>query len=163
MKRLYRSTKDKVFCGVCGGIAEYLNVDPVIIRLAAIALFIINPAATILLYIAACIVMPEHPQGEKTPSIEEGIRREVKRVVEEIRREIISEKEARNIKIAVGLALMVLGAVMITSTIWSNIVDVLRNLWVFMAGYYKIVAGIILLAIGLAIIVLATSKSSREK
>ncbi len=32
-KRLYRSVKNKVICGVCGGIGEYFNVDPVIIRL----------------------------------------------------------------------------------------------------------------------------------
>ena len=33
IRRLYRSKKDKIIGGVCGGIAEYFNVDPVIIRL----------------------------------------------------------------------------------------------------------------------------------
>ena len=32
-KRLYRSRENRVLCGVCGGIAEYFNVDPVLIRL----------------------------------------------------------------------------------------------------------------------------------
>ena len=31
-KRLYRSRENRVLCGVCGGIAEYFNVDPVLIR-----------------------------------------------------------------------------------------------------------------------------------
>ena len=32
-KRLYKSNKNKVLCGVCGGIAEYFNVDPPLVRL----------------------------------------------------------------------------------------------------------------------------------
>ena len=36
MKRLYRSRKDKIIAGVCGGIAEYFNIDPVIIRIIAV-------------------------------------------------------------------------------------------------------------------------------
>lgn len=32
-KRLYRSTKDKIIGGLCGGIAEYFNIDPVLVRL----------------------------------------------------------------------------------------------------------------------------------
>ena len=37
-KRLYRSSTDKIFLGVCGGIGEYLDVDPTIIRLLAVVL-----------------------------------------------------------------------------------------------------------------------------
>ena len=32
-KRLYKSSRNKKICGVCGGIAEYLNMDPTVIRL----------------------------------------------------------------------------------------------------------------------------------
>ena len=35
-KRLYRSRENRVLCGVCGGIAEYFNVDPVLIRLGMV-------------------------------------------------------------------------------------------------------------------------------
>ena len=38
-KRLYKSGKNKVLCGVCGGIAEYFNIDPLIVRLVFVALF----------------------------------------------------------------------------------------------------------------------------
>ena len=37
-KRLYRSKEDKVIGGVCGGLAEYFNIDPVWVRLAAVLL-----------------------------------------------------------------------------------------------------------------------------
>ncbi len=84
---------------------------------------------------------------KENPSVKEGVRREVERVVEEICREITSEKEARNIRRAIGIALMVLGAVMVVSTIWPNIVDTLRNLWAFVVGYYKMITGITLLAV----------------
>ena len=33
-KRLYRSKKDRMICGVCGGIANYFNIDPTLVRLA---------------------------------------------------------------------------------------------------------------------------------
>ena len=36
-KKLYRSKKDRVFAGVCGGIGEYLGVDPTVIRLLAVS------------------------------------------------------------------------------------------------------------------------------
>ena len=32
-KRLYRSNRNKMICGVCGGVAEYFNIDPTIVRL----------------------------------------------------------------------------------------------------------------------------------
>ncbi|HPT84146.1 MAG TPA: PspC domain-containing protein [Limnochordia bacterium] len=56
-KRLYRS-RDRKIGGVCGGIAEYLNVDPTIVRLiwAVLALFY---GTGILAYILAWIIIPE--------------------------------------------------------------------------------------------------------
>ena len=33
MKRIYRSRQDRMVCGVCGGIAEYINIDPTVVRL----------------------------------------------------------------------------------------------------------------------------------
>ena len=34
-KKLYRSRRDRMICGVCGGVAEYFNIDPTLIRLAS--------------------------------------------------------------------------------------------------------------------------------
>lgn len=58
-KRLYRSRKERILCGVCGGIAEYFNIDPTIIRLvwALVAL----SGSGILAYILAAIIMPDEP------------------------------------------------------------------------------------------------------
>jgi len=58
MKRVYRSRKDRMICGVCGGIAEYLNLDPNIVRLLWI-LFACGAGAGILAYIVVAIILPE--------------------------------------------------------------------------------------------------------
>jgi len=59
-KRLYRSGKERILGGVCGGIAEYFNVDPTIIRLLWI-LFVFGFGTGILAYIIAWIIIPRNP------------------------------------------------------------------------------------------------------
>lgn len=57
MKRLTKSY-DRKLCGVCGGIAEYFNIDPTIVRLLWI-LLVLCAGTGILAYIIAAIIMPE--------------------------------------------------------------------------------------------------------
>lgn len=59
-KRLYRSRKNRMIAGVAGGLAEYLDTDPTVIRLA-FALSILLGGAGILAYFIMWIVMPEEP------------------------------------------------------------------------------------------------------
>ncbi|MBE0447671.1 MAG: PspC domain-containing protein [Actinobacteria bacterium] len=61
-RTLYRSRGNRVIAGVAGGIAEYFRVDPTLVRLAWVALFIINFAAALIAYIVAAIVIPERPK-----------------------------------------------------------------------------------------------------
>ena len=61
MKKLYRSTTDCRVLGVCGGIAEYLNVDATVVRMITAALCIAGGTG-ILLYFAAALIMPAAPQ-----------------------------------------------------------------------------------------------------
>ena len=56
--RLHKSTKDKKVAGVCGGIAEYLNTDPTIIRLV-FALMVLGWGTGLLAYIVLALVLPE--------------------------------------------------------------------------------------------------------
>ncbi len=60
MKKLYKSRKNKMLAGVCGGIAEYFDVDSVLIRLIAV-LFFFTGGATLIAYIVGMIVMPYPP------------------------------------------------------------------------------------------------------
>ena len=61
-KRLYRSGKDRVLGGVCGGIAEYLGVDPVIIRVIWVVATLASLGIGILAYIIAWIIIPRNPK-----------------------------------------------------------------------------------------------------
>lgn len=56
-KRLYRSKRQRMLGGVAGGLAEYLNTDPTLIRLLLVLLAL--PGVGLLFYIAAWIIMPE--------------------------------------------------------------------------------------------------------
>jgi len=62
MKKLYRSRKDRMLGGVCGGIAEYFSIDPVIVRIVAVAFFFAGGSA-VLAYIIGLIVIPNEPWG----------------------------------------------------------------------------------------------------
>lgn len=62
MKRLYRSTTDKKIAGVCGGLGEYLAVDPTVLRLiVAIVCIATGIFPGVIGYIIAWVVVPEAP------------------------------------------------------------------------------------------------------
>ena len=58
MKKLCKSNINKKICGVCGGIAEYLNADPTLIRLAFV-IVALAAGSGILAYFLAALIMPE--------------------------------------------------------------------------------------------------------
>lgn len=61
MKKLYRTKYDKKICGVCAGLAEYLEIDATIIRLAWIFLSLMACIGIVAYFICA-IVIPEKPE-----------------------------------------------------------------------------------------------------
>lgn len=60
-RRIYKSSTDRMLCGVCGGVAEYFSVDPTLVRLGWV-LFCALGGCGILAYIAAAIIIPDRPQ-----------------------------------------------------------------------------------------------------
>lgn len=62
-KKLFKSEKDKKICGVCGGIAEYFDIDSTLVRLAWIIFSCF--AAGLLVYIIAAIIMPNESNISK--------------------------------------------------------------------------------------------------
>jgi len=57
-KKLTKSRTDKKLCGVCGGFAEYLNLDPTVVRLIWV-LLVLFAGTGVLAYIIAALIMPE--------------------------------------------------------------------------------------------------------
>ncbi|HEX6128393.1 MAG TPA: PspC domain-containing protein [Candidatus Limnocylindria bacterium] len=66
-RRLYRSRTDSVLGGVAGGVAEYLDVDPSIVRIVWAVLAIVTGGIFFVLYIVMWIVVPEGVQGPRMP------------------------------------------------------------------------------------------------
>lgn len=62
MKRLYRSSKDRMVAGVLAGIAEYFNIDPTIIRLLFVALLFMSFFTLSILYLVAMIIVPNESE-----------------------------------------------------------------------------------------------------
>lgn len=60
-KRLYKSNKNKMIDGVCGGIAEYFGIDPTLVRLAWV-LFCAMGGSGVVAYILAAIIIPPNPE-----------------------------------------------------------------------------------------------------
>ncbi len=64
MKRLYRSRENKVFAGIFGGLGEYFDIDPVMLRLAYVFLVIVTAFLPgIVAYLAAVFIVPRKPDG----------------------------------------------------------------------------------------------------
>jgi phage shock protein C len=66
VKRLYKSRHDTVLDGVCGGIANYFNIDPLIVRLIWVIVTIVGGITiifSIFIYILAAILIPREPTG----------------------------------------------------------------------------------------------------
>lgn len=61
-KRLYKSSTDKMLFGVCGGVAEYFDIDPTIVRLACVLLGLACGGG-IVAYIVAAVVIPDKPDN----------------------------------------------------------------------------------------------------
>ena len=60
IKKIYRSKKNKVFAGICGGVGEYFNVDPALIRLIWVLVVIFTGFFPgVLAYIIAIFIIPE--------------------------------------------------------------------------------------------------------
>ncbi len=58
-KRLYRSVHDRVLGGVAGGMAEYFDIDPVLVRLVFVLLLLMSGFTFIVVYLIAWIIIPE--------------------------------------------------------------------------------------------------------
>jgi len=94
MKKLYRSRKDTKIAGVCGGIAEYFNVDSNIIRLLAV-LTIFFGGGGIIAYIIAWIIIQLEPVEDKSSDKQTSRSREKNQAETVVDAEIIDDSEKK--------------------------------------------------------------------
>jgi phage shock protein C len=118
-KKLYRSRHDRILAGVCGGLAEYFQIDPVLVRLV-FAVLALGGGTGILLYIILAVIIPLEP-GEGVSGIKkeklEGLAREVqsrvKELAHEIKESIPEKKEASEEKRRDGRGRNILGLIIV--------------------------------------------------
>lgn len=120
--RLYRSKSDRFIGGVCGGIAEYFNIDSNVVRILFV-LSIFFGGLGIILYIAALIIVPENPSQEARPP-----------------------QHIINNTLFWGIVLVVLGAVLLFKELDLFDFFSIRNLpWSTIWAIFLIAVGVILL------------------
>jgi phage shock protein C len=62
VKKLYRSSHDRMLAGVCGGLAEYFNIDPTVVRLLFVLLALVTVGfPMVLAYFILYIIVPRNP------------------------------------------------------------------------------------------------------
>jgi len=132
-RRLLRSEKDRIIAGVIGGLGEYLNIDPNILRLLAVVLFIVSPVAMAILYLAAVFLIPK--AGSDKPLIS-------------------SLNLSKHSTLIIGFILFLIGALLLgPSTIATayTILHPLRFVMIFqlVVSLILLIAGLILMAIHL--------------
>ena len=73
MQKKLTKSKDKVFLGVCGGIADYLGVDPTMIRLITVVLIACTGFFPLtIIYLVAAVIMPDYQEPSKHDDAVDG-------------------------------------------------------------------------------------------
>lgn len=111
-KRLYRSRKEKMIAGVAGGLAEYLDIDPVFVRIAFVCLVFFHGAGIIIYFVSALIIPKEELFGTFKP--EEEVNKEMDKLAAKARRKSYREK-------IVGAILIILGGIFLADNLLMDI------------------------------------------
>lgn len=154
-RRLYRSREDRLIWGVCGGLASYFDIDPLLVRLIFV-LFIFTGGISILAYILLAIFAPLEGSAAATPreTTRENIA-EIKRSAEDLGEEVRTafasprtqgdeDARARRRRNLIGIIIIVIGVVILISS--------LNIFWWFQWAYFW---PVLLIIVGLVIILTA--------
>jgi phage shock protein PspC (stress-responsive transcriptional regulator) len=140
--------------GVCGGIAEYFDVDSTLVRLLTVLVVLLGGAGVIA-YIIAWIVIPKNPEQEsdekfeKREKIKEKIKKGAENVIEEVKEHFESKESnhhtERNRRIWGGIIVIIIGVIFLSGSLFHWVVW--SNLW-----------PLIVIALGIIIMVQAFKK-----
>ncbi len=131
-EKLYRSGKDNIITGVCGGLGDYFGIDSILIRLGFVLLTVWGGSGVVL-YIVMSILIPKEKGGSvtmdkenKVEELVEDVGGRVKDLVEEIRE---SPKNTGGGKIIMGILLIIWGGVELIKKMGWLEVDVWELVW----------------------------------
>ncbi len=135
-KKLYRAGKDHVLGGVCAGLAEYLSIDVIFIRVIWLILTLVHGFGAVA-YVVCLVLIPKNPAHEQLP--------------------ISEQKKAENYGLYIGLALVIIGLNVVFHR-WFDFFFWDLD-WLFFTFHWKIVWPILFVLLGVWFIV----RSSKEE
>lgn len=143
-----------MIAGVCGGIAEYFDIDSTLVRLLTVLVVLIGGAGVIV-YIIAWIVVPKNPDQvsdevfEERENIKEKVKKGAKNVIEEVKEHFESEeyshKSEKNRRILGGIIVIAIGLIFLLNSLFP---------WVGWGRLWPV----ILIAVGVTIMIQAFKK-----
>ncbi len=107
MKKIYKSRKDKIIGGVCGGIAEYFEIDPVIIRVLFVFLTLFHGSGLIL-YLLLLIILPNEPLPFTVETSEQEVKTE-----EQSESTGLTYESKNNKRRIFGIILLIIGLILL--------------------------------------------------
>lgn len=139
-KKLYRSKTNRVIFGVCGGLGEYFETDPLIVRILFVALSLINGAGIIAYLILAVVVPEEERKAKKNGSAVAEVQEKTQELAEELK-DGSWLKSAKNI---FGLIIVLIGL----NVLFEQVFQYSPFAWI----NWEIIWGLIIVLIGWRII-----------
>ncbi len=112
-RRLYRSRKNSMIAGVCGGLGVYLNIDPTLVRLFFILLGVVGNGIGLFIYILLWIILPSEDE-EQEVSFEDTVRSSSTEIADRAKimgnelREMVQKPHPQT-GLIIGAALMIAG------------------------------------------------------
>ena len=144
MRRLRKSDRDRVLFGVSGGLGEYFEVDPVLVRVGFIAVCFAGGIGFVL-YVALALVMPraDAPEGTSTEAVKDNVEHIADEAAEAGRRlgSAMGQADTERRRNGMGILLIVVGVLLL-----------LGNLGLFFWWRWDIFLPVLFVAIGLLMI-----------
>ena len=129
-KRLVRSKKDRYLAGVCGGLGEYFDIDPLVFRLLFIILTIFAGSG-IIIYIIFWILMPEENEN-RSNYIGENIKEGANKMAQEIKekaKDVDKEEKDKRGRLVGGLIILAIGLIFLFDNILPQLGLNFGKLW----------------------------------
>ncbi|MDD3711348.1 MAG: PspC domain-containing protein [Patescibacteria group bacterium] len=138
-KKLYRSREDRVIWGVCGGLADYFVIDPLVVRLIFIALFF-GGGSGLLIYIIFALVVPSEGEDSSKKKVNTDKAEEFVGELGSRIKDLGSEVKVSDWRFILGLILVLIGF----SSLFSNFTPfsfIWDNFW----PLFLVIIGLIIL------------------
>ena len=128
-KNIYRSEENRIIAGICGGLGEYFNIDPVIIRIIFFLLSFFGGSG-IPIYLVLWLIIPnksrlKHDQGE---TMQENIE-EIKTKAKEFAEDVKSNSQHNNTKRIFGIITMFVGVIFLLENFGFYFLNYLWRFW----------------------------------